>query len=120
MRRILSAAMILAGLAGCVPSEKVTGSGGELMQVRQGNVGAFHGLRLGVANIFTADYVDETGAKKRGLTAALTLFIDGDPPQEKDFNVRAGQKIVLGSYSAYVEEIRGTVGGRVTLRLERL
>lgn len=120
MRRLLTAAVILVGLAGCVPSEKVPGSGGEVIRIRQGNVGTFHELRLGVMNIFEADHVDEAGAKKKGLTAELSLSIDGNPPQEKNFKVRAGQKIVLGSYSAYVEEIRGTVKGLVTLRLERL
>lgn len=119
MRLTLAAALVVVGLGGCIPAERVPGSGGELMQVRQGNVGAFHGLRVGVANIFAADYDDEAGVKKRGLTAALALSIEGDPPQEKDFKVRAGQTIVLGSYSAYVEEIRGTAKGQVTLRLER-
>lgn len=120
MRRILSAAVILAGLAGCIPSEKVPGSGGEVIRIRQGNVGTFHELRLGVMNIFEADHVDEAGANKQRLSAELSLSIDGNPPQEKHFTVRAGQKIVLGRYAAYVEEIRGTVKGQVTLRLERL
>lgn len=120
MRRVLAAALIVVGLGGCVPSERVPGSGGEVIRIRQGNVGTFHDLRLGVMNIFEADHVDEAGAKKNRLSAALSLSIDGNPPQEKNFKVQAGQKIVLGSYSVYVEEIRGTVKGLVTLRLERL
>lgn len=120
MRTALTSALILLGLVGCVPSERVPGSGGEVIQIRQGNVGAFHELRLGVMNIFEADHVDEAGAKKNRLTAALSLSIDGAPPQEKHFVVQAGQKIVFGGYSVYVEEIRGTVKGLVTVRLERL
>ena len=120
MRTALMAALILIGPVGCVPSERVPGSGGEVIRIQQGNVGTFHDLRLGVMNIFEAAHVYEAGAIKQRLSAELSLFIDGNPPQEKIFKVRAGQKIVLGSYSAYVEEIRGTVKGQVTLRLERL
>ena len=118
MKDILFSALILVGLGGCVPVEKVPGSGGELIQIQQGNVGTFHELRLGVANIIKVDYLDEAGAKKQGLMAALTLFIDGNPPQEKDFKVHAGQKIMMDKYSVYVEEIRGTNKGLVTLRIE--
>lgn len=120
MRRLLSAAVIVVGLSGCVPSEKVPGSGGELLRIRQGNVGAFHDLRLGVANIVEADQVGEAGSNERRLSAVLSLSIDGPPPQEENFKVQAGQKIVLGKYSVYVEEIRGTVKGMVTVRMERL
>lgn len=118
MKDILLPALILAGLGGCVPVEKVPGSGGELIQIQQGSVGTFHELRLGVANIVEVDHTDQAGAKKRGLMAALTLFIDGNPPQEKDFKVHAGQTITMSKYSVYVEEIRGTSKGRVTLRIE--
>lgn len=120
MRTPLMAALILIGLVGCVPSERVPGSGGEVIRIQQGNVGTFHDLRLGVMNIFEADHVDEAGANKQRLSAVLSLSIDGNPPQEGKFKVQAGQKIVLGSYSVYVEEIRGIVKGLVILRLERL
>ncbi|MDP2276715.1 MAG: hypothetical protein Q8K51_00665 [Nitrospirota bacterium] len=110
--------LILA--AGCVPVEKVSESGGELIQIKQGNVGTFYKLRIGVINIIKADYIDEAGTKKHGLIAVLTLFIEGNPPQEKDFKVHAGQKIIMDNYSVYVEEIRGTVKGLVTLRIEEI
>ncbi len=106
--------------AGCVPVEKVPGSGGEVIQIKQGNVGTFHELRIGVTNIIKADYVDEAGTKKQGLIAVLTLFVEGTPPQEKDFKVHAGQKIIMDKYSVYVEEIRGTVKGLVTLRIKSI
>ncbi len=118
MKDILLSALILVGLGGCVPVEKVPGSGGEVIQIQQGNVGTFHELRIGVANIVKADYVDEAGAKKQGLIAVLSLFIEGNPPQEKDFHVHAGQTITINKYSVYVEEIRGTTKGLVTLRIE--
>jgi hypothetical protein len=120
MKDILLSALILVGLGGCVPVEKVPRSGGEVIQIKQGNVGTFHELRIGVTNIIKADYVDEAGAKKQGLTAVLTLFIDGNPPQEKDFKVHAGQKIIMDKYSVYLEEIRGTDKGLVTLRIEEI
>jgi hypothetical protein len=106
--------------AGCVPVEKVPGSGGEVIQIKQGNVGTFHELRIGVTNIIKADYLDEAGIKKHGLIAILTLFIEGNPPQEKDFKVHAGQKIIMDKYLVYVEEIRGTVKGLVILRIEEI
>lgn len=93
---------------------------GEVIQIKQGNVGTFHELRLGVTNIIKADYIDEAGTKKHGLIAVLTLFIEGNPPQEKDFKVHAGQKIIMDKYLVYVEEIRGTAKGLVTLRIEEI
>ncbi|MEW6615669.1 MAG: hypothetical protein AB1401_09415 [Thermodesulfobacteriota bacterium] len=106
--------------ASCVRAEKVPGSGGEVIQIKQGNVGTFYKLRLGVTNIIKADYLDEAGIKKHGLIAILTLFVEGNPPQEKDFKVHAGQKIIMDKYSVYVEEIRGTVKGLVILRIKSI
>jgi hypothetical protein len=120
LKDILLSALILVGLGGCVPVEKVPGSAGELIQIKQGNVGRFHELQIGVMNIIRADYVDEAGAKKQGLIAVLSLFVEGNPLQEKDFKVHAGQKITMDKYSVYVEEIRGTDKGLVTLRIEEL
>lgn len=120
MKDILLSALIFVGLGGCVPVEKVPGSGGEVIQIKQGNIGTFHELRLGVTNIIKADYVNEAGAKKQGLIVVLTLFIEGNPPQEKDFKVYAGQKIIMDKYSVYVEEIRGTSKGLVTMRIEEI
>ena len=111
---------MLVGLGGCVPVEKVPGSGGEVIQIQQSTVGTFQELKIGVTNIIKAEYVDEAGAKKQGLIAVLTLFIDGNPPQEKDFKVHAGQTITMNKYSVYLEEIRGTSKGLVTLRIEEV
>jgi len=88
------------------------------MQVQQGNVGTFHELQLGVMNIYETEYVDKAGAKKQGLKAELSLFLDGTPPQEKKSTVRTGQSVTLGKYSVYVEEIRGITKGMVTFRIE--
>ena len=117
---ILMSALMLVGLGGCVPVEKVPGSGGEVIQIQQSTVGTFQELKIGVTNIIKAEYVDEAGAKKQGLIAVLTLFIDGNPPQEKDFKVHAGQTITMNKYSVYLEEIRGTSKGLVTLRIEEV
>ena len=38
-------------------------NGGEVIQIKQGNVGTFHELRLGVTNIIKTDYIDEAGTK---------------------------------------------------------
>lgn len=117
---ILFSALVLVGLGGCVPVEKVPGSGGEVIQIQQSTVGTFHELKIGVTNIIKDEYVDEAGVKKQGLIAVLTLFIDGNPPQEKDFKVHAGQTITMNKYSIYLEEIRGTSKGLVTLRIEEV
>ena len=89
---LLFSALILVGLGGCVPVEKVPGSGGELIQIQQGNVGTFHELRLGVANIIKVDYLDEASAKKQGLMAALTLFIDGNPRRKRILKFMRGRR----------------------------
>lgn len=111
---------VLIPAAGCIPVEKASESGDELIQIKQGNVGTFYKLRIGVMNIVEVDYIDEAGTKKHGLIAVLTLFIEGNPPQEKDFKVHAGQKIIMDNYSVYVEEIRGTAKGLVTLRIKEI
>ena len=36
---------------------------GEVIQIKQGNVGTFHELRIGVTNIIKADYIDDAGIK---------------------------------------------------------
>ena len=113
VKNILAAAFLLAGLGGCTKSERVPGTGGVVMQVRQGAVGAFQGLRIGVTNIVEGD-----PGGKAGRVAVLALFVDGNPPQEETFRLRAGQKAALGGHSVYLEEIRGAVRGTVTLRVE--
>lgn len=116
--RLFAIVLMLLILTGNVfAGEEDHPNGGEVIQIKQGNVGTFHELRIGVTNIIKADYVDEAGAKKQGLIAVLTLFVEGNPSQEKDFKVHAGQKIIMDKYSVYVEEIRGTVKGLVTLRI---
>ncbi len=116
--RLFAIVLTLLILTGNVfAGEEDPPDGGEVIQIKQGNVGTFYKLRIGVTNIIKADYLDEAGIKKHGLIAILTLFIEGNPPQEKDFKVHAGQKIVMDKYSVYVEEIRGTVKGLVTLRI---
>lgn len=118
MKNIFIAALVLIGLGGCVPSEKVPGSGGEVIQLKQGTVGSFRELKIGVTNLIETEYADAAGAKKKGLAAVLALFIDGNPPREKDVQLRPGQKAAFGKFSVYVEEIRGTTKGLVTLRVE--
>jgi len=119
--RTLAIVLMMLILTGNVfAGEEDYPNGGEVIQIKQGNVGTFHELRIGVTNIIKADYVDEAGTKKQGLIAVLTLFVEGNPPQEKDFKVHAGQKIIMDKYSVYVEEIRGTVKGLVTLRIKSI
>jgi len=119
--RLFSIVLMLLILTGNVfAGEGERHNGGEVIQIKQGNVGRFHELQIGVMNIIRADYVDEAGTKKQGLIAVLSLFVEGNPPQEKNFKVHAGQKIIMDKYSVYVEEIRGTVKGLVTLRIEEL
>ncbi|MBI3565372.1 MAG: hypothetical protein HY079_09270 [Elusimicrobia bacterium] len=102
MKGLLFLTLLLVGPGGCVRVERAPGAGGTVIRIEQGQVGAVHGLRAGVVNVFADDRGGGPGARKPGLTAALTLFVDGDPPQEKDFTVRAGQRITLAGYSVYV------------------
>jgi len=107
------AACVLA--AGCTRLDTAPASGeGERIEIRQGTTAGFEGLRIGLANIISSDYA----GKRHGLAAVLVLFIDGNPPREKQFEARAGQEVEMEKYSLYVQEIRGGSKGSVTLRVK--
>ncbi len=117
MKEILLSAVLLASLGGCVPTEKLPGSGGTVIQIEQGTVGVYEGLKIGVTNLVESEYTDAAGVKKKGLMAVLTLLLDGNPPVEKDVHLHPGQEAVIGKYTVYEEEIQGTTRGHITLRV---
>lgn len=106
-------------LAGCTQVEKASapGQGGLVLSIAQGTTGSFDELRIGLANVRKSEYVDEAGAKKRGLVAGLALLVPGNPPQEKSFDVHAGQRVAVDKYSLYVEEVRKGPKDSVMLRV---
>ncbi|HAF96246.1 MAG: hypothetical protein A2X34_05495 [Elusimicrobia bacterium GWC2_51_8] len=105
--------------AGCTPVDTVpaTFGGGELVEIKQGTTANLGLLRIGLVNTGKSDYTNDAGEKKHGLVAGLSLFISGKPPQEKRFDVYAGQTVRMGKYSVYAQEIRGGFKGSVKLRV---
>ena len=109
------AACVLA--AGCRPVETAPAPWeGEVIEIRQGTTANFEGLRIGLSDISETEYAGSAGEKKRGLTAVLVLFMNGKPPREKRFDVRAGDTATLDKYSLYVQEVRGGSKGSILLR----
>lgn len=120
--RLLGGLPVLAAvcfLAGCTQIERapVPGEGGLVLSIAQGTTGSVDELRIGLGFVRKSEYVDEAGAKKRGLVAGLMLLIPGNPPQEKDFDVHAGQRVAVDKYSLYVEEVRKGIKDSVVLRV---
>ncbi|MFH1618568.1 MAG: hypothetical protein ABIG11_01540 [bacterium] len=113
---------LLAGCAlaaGCTQVDTVTAFGeGEVIEISQGTTANFGELRMGLGNASKSDYTNDAGQKKHGLVAVLWLFISGDPPQEKRFDVHAGQNLKMDKYSVYVQEIRAGSKGSITLRVK--
>lgn len=81
----------------------------------QGNYGE---LYVGVSYVRRGEYADETGAKKKGLTAGLRLHIASKPPQGKRLKAHAGLRVDFAGYSFLVEEIKGGMKGAVRLTFD--
>lgn len=117
----LLCAFLLSGCtltAGCRQVETAPFGEGERIEIAHGTTAGFEELRIGLVNVSRTDY-EEAGRKKSGLAASLSLFRPGNPPDEKLFDLRAGQKAEFGGYSVYAQEIRGGRKGSVVLRVIR-
>jgi hypothetical protein len=92
---------------------------GDMIEIKHGTTANFGELRIGLGNINKAEYTDDLGEKKNGLVAILFLFINGNPPREKRFEVHAGQNVKMGKYLVYVQEIRGRFKSSVKLQVKK-
>jgi hypothetical protein len=59
-------------------------------------------LRVGAGNIWEADYVDETGASRKGLTGGLWFFLRDHPELDRHVRVHPGQHVEFGDYRIQV------------------
>lgn len=106
---------------GCTQIDKTPVlSESEIIEIRQGNVGRFDNLKIGLENVNKSDYTNDKGEKKRGLVAMLCLFVEGNPPQEKKFEVYAGQNVKMDKYLVYVQEIRKGLTESVILQINKV
>jgi hypothetical protein len=113
---ILVICTFVAFAACCKQIDKVPALGeGEVIKITQGTVTNFGELRIGLGKVIKGDYTNDAGEEKHGLVGILFVFISGKPPQEKRFDVYAGQNVRMGKYSVFVQEVRRGLKGSVTL-----
>jgi hypothetical protein len=55
-------------------------------------------LRVGAGNIWEADYVDDAGVPRKGLTGGLWFFLRDQPELDHHVRVYPDQRIVFGGY----------------------
>lgn len=93
------------------------GAAGPVVEVQQSTQAQVGDLRIGLGYVRKAQYTDASGATRRGLVAGLWIFFRGDTSKDKTVDAYPGQRILVGSYALYVEEIRGGRTGLVRLRV---
>lgn len=62
-------------------------------------------VRIGVGNIWEEDYTDEAGAKKKGLTAMLQIFVKDDSAKNATKRVHPGQKLTASRFEVEVASV---------------
>lgn len=73
--------------------------------IQETTVGNVAGCRVGVSNIWTEEFVDEAGQKRKAVRAGLSVF--GSPAPHKDFSGRfhKGQKVTIAGQSFVIAQI---------------
>lgn len=107
---LVAAACLLAACRTPVDTAPAGFGEGEAITIAQGTVATFGELRIGLASINKID-----GGDGKHLMAVLKLFFDTKPPQQKRFDVYAGQTVAWENYTLYIQEVRGVRKGMVTL-----
>lgn len=115
----LSLSFALVFATSCIQIDKAPLGEGKMIEIRHGTTANFGELRIGLGNINKSEYTNDLGEKKHGLVANLFLFINGNPPIEKRFEVYAGQNVKMGKYSVNVQEIQGGLKGLVKLQIKK-
>ena len=84
----------------------------------QGNFGP---LGIGVGYVGGGDYLDQSGVRRSGLHASLTMTVAGKPTLFQQPDVHAGQMLTVGRYRILIERILPDVHGRgmIILRVWR-
>ena len=116
---IAAAACVAAGCSRVDSAPSLPGANDEntiaIMATTQGRYGD---LFIGVGNVGPGEFVDEAGAKKKGLTATLFISHATPPANETKVRVHAGQKVTVAPYTFLVQEIRKSGRGSVRLQFE--
>ncbi|MEW6003576.1 MAG: hypothetical protein AB1638_13145 [Nitrospirota bacterium] len=115
----LSLSFALVFATSCIQIDKAPLGEGKMIEIRHGTTANLGELRIGLGNINKSEYTNDLGEKKHGLVAMLYLFINGNPPQKKQFEVYAGRNIKMDKYSVYVQEIRGGLKGSIKLQVKK-
>lgn len=91
-----------------VPTKQPSGPGqpqDRAITLKETGVGQVAGCRVGVSNIWTEEFVDEAGQKRKAPRGGLSVF--GSPPPHRDFSARvhAGQKVKIGGQTFLVSQV---------------
>jgi hypothetical protein len=120
---LLAAAVALT--AACTQVESAPGFSSErassddsAITIAETTQGVYGGLHIGVGYVKKAEYTDESGAKKTGLTAGLRIPDPLDPSKTLRMQTHAGQRVSVGEYAFLVQEIRLGLKGSVRLHFE--
>ncbi|MDP2305948.1 MAG: hypothetical protein Q8P18_07960 [Pseudomonadota bacterium] len=83
--------------------------------IQETTVGTLSGVDIGVANMWERDYIDGTGAARKGLTARMDYEVG---PETRRIVVGEGSVIQMGGERWEVVALKKTPGqnGSITLR----
>lgn len=86
-------------------SQGATVNDDRAITIKETTVGNVAGCRVGVSNIWTEEFVDEAGQKRKAVRAGLSVF--GSPAPHKDFSGRfyKGQKVTIAGQTFVITEI---------------
>jgi hypothetical protein len=62
-------------------------------------------LKIGAGNIWEEEYVDATGAKKKGPTAGLWIYVRNDDSKNQTVRVHPGQILHVASFTLEVKSV---------------
>ena len=91
------------------PAPAASGSAGsrnmESLTIESNTQATIDDVRIGVGNIWEEDYTDESGAKKKGLTAMMQIFVRDDSGKNLKKRVHPGQKLPANRFEIEVKAV---------------
>lgn len=88
----------------------------KIVEIRENTQAQEGNLRIGLGYVRVSAAMDVAGSP-RTLEAGLWIYVRKDPSKNKAASVRAGQLILVGATSLFVEEVRGGSPGAVRLAI---
>ena len=86
-------------------SGPVQGKTMESLTIQENTQATIDDVRIGVANVWEDDYTDESGAKKKGMTALLAIFVRDDSAKNQKVRVHPGQKVDVSKIHIEVKAV---------------